>query len=226
MTARTIVRLAALMLLGGPAAAQTATGAATSDFQLNDQILLEVEGDSQFTKAFTVGPGPALMLPVIGAIPLAGVRRAQVETYLTQQLKRYMKDPVVHAKVLVRLSILGEVEHPGFYPVAADAPVSDALMAAGGPTKDAKFTGTHIDRIGRGGGAGRDPPEANARGATADGVGLRSGEQIIVPRRSDPESRWRILGIVAGTAPAIFLATRIPFVACASSPPSAPPPNS
>src|SRR5207302_1950177 len=92
---------------------------------------------------------PVLMLPVIGAIPLAGVRRAQVETYLTQQLKRYMKDPVVHAKVLVRLSILGEVEHPGFYPVRADAPVSDALMAAGGPTKDAKFTGTHIDRIGR-----------------------------------------------------------------------------
>ncbi len=209
MTAKTLGRLAALMLLAGPAVAQTATGAATSDFQLNDQILLEVEGDSQFTKAFTVGPGPALMLPVIGAIPLAGVRRAQVETYLTQQLKRYMKDPVVHAKVLVRLSILGEVEHPGFYPVRADAPVSDALMAAGGPTKDAKFTGTHIDRIGRDGVAGSDLQEAIARGATVDGMGLRSGDQIIVPRRSDPESRWRILGIVAGTATAIFVATRI-----------------
>src|SRR2546429_7134411 len=166
MTAKTVGRLAALMLLAGTGAAQTATGAATSDFQLNDQILLEVEGDSQFTKAFTVSPGPALMLPVIGAIPLAGVRRAQVETYLTQQLKRYMKDPVVHAKVLVRLSILGEVEHPGFYPVAADAPVSDALMAAGGPAKDAKFTGTHIDRIGRDGVAGHVPPGADAPGGS------------------------------------------------------------
>src|SRR2546430_1342785 len=156
MTASTIVRLAALMLMAGPAAAQTATGAATGDFQPNDQILLEVEGDSQFTKRFTVGPGPALMLPVIGAIPLAGVRRAQVETYLTQQLKRYIKDPMVHAKVLVRLSVLGEVEHPGVYPVRADAPVSDALMAAGGPTQDAKFTGTHIDRIGRDGVAGSE----------------------------------------------------------------------
>src|SRR5204862_265739 len=153
---------------------------------------------SQFTKAFTVGPGPALMLPVIGAIPLAGVRRAQVETYLTQQLKRYMKDPVVHAKVLVRLSILGEVEHPGFYPVRADAPVSDALMAAGGPTKDAKFTGTHIDRIGRDGVAGSDLQEAIARGATVDGMGLRSGDQIIVPRRHDSEATFRIIGILAG----------------------------
>src|SRR2546430_9472966 len=211
MTAKTLGRLAALMLLAGPGGAQTATGAATSDFQLNDQILLEVEGDSQFTKAFTVGPGPALMLPVIGAIPLAGVRRAQVETYLTQQLKRYMKDPVVHAKVLVRLSILGEVEHPGFYPVAADAPVSDALMAAGGPTKDAKFTGTRIDRIGRDGVTGSELQEAIARGATVDGMGLRSGDQIVVPKRHDSESTFRILGVRRGTPHAAFLAEAPPF---------------
>src|SRR5256884_214204 len=107
-----------------------------------------------------------LLAPVLTVIPLQllayhiAVLRGQVETYLTQQLKRYMKDPVVHAKVLVRLSILGEVEHPGFYPVRADAPVSDALMAAGGPTKDAKFTGTHIDRIGRDGVEGSGLPEA------------------------------------------------------------------
>ncbi len=190
MTAKTLGRLAALMLLAGPAVAQTATGAATSDFQLNDQILLEVEGDSQF-------------------IPLAGVRRAQVETYLTQQLKRYMKDPVVHAKVLVRLSVLGEVEHPGFYPVAADAPVSDALMAAGGPTKDAKFTGTRIDRVGRDGVAGSELQEAIARGATVDGMGLRSGDQIIVPKRHDSEATFRILGILAGIPAAILIATHI-----------------
>jgi protein involved in polysaccharide export with SLBB domain len=207
--AKTIARLAALMLLAGPAVAQTATGAATSDFQLNDQILLEVEGDSQFTKAFTVGPGPALMLPVIGPIPLVGVRRAQVEPYLTQQLKRYMKDPIVHAKVLVRLSVLGEVEHPGFYPVAADAPVSDALMAAGGPTKDAKFTDTHIDRIGRDGVGGRDLQEAIARGATVDGMGLRSGDQIVVPKRHDTESTFRIIGILAGIPAAILIATHL-----------------
>src|SRR5438105_8813500 len=209
MTANTMVRLAALMFLAGPAVAQTATGAATSDFQLNDQILLEVEGDSQFTHAFTVGAGPALMLPVIGPIPLAGVRRAQVETYLTQQLKRYMKDPVVHAKVLVRLSVLGEVEHPGFYPVAADAPVSDALMAAGGPTKEAKFTGTRIDRIGRHGVGRRDLREAIARGATADGIGWRPGDRRARPRRHDSESTFRILGILAGIPAAILIATRI-----------------
>src|SRR5205814_8648882 len=121
---------------------------------------------------------------------------------------------------------LGEVERPVFEQGAADAPVSDALMAAGGPTKDAKLTGTHIDRIGRDGVAGSDLQEAIARGATVDGMGLRSGDQIIVPRRSDPESRWRILGIAAGTATAICLATRIHCVALASAPSPAPGPIS
>src|SRR2546430_13859404 len=160
-------------------------------------------------KDITVGLVPCLILPVICPNPLACLLRAQVETYLTQQLKRYMKDPVVHAKVLVRLSVLGEVEHPGFYPVAADAPVSDALMAAGGPTKEAKFTGTRIDRIGRDGVGGSDLQEAIARGATVDGMGLRSGDQIIVPRRHDSESTFRILGILAGIPAAILIATRI-----------------
>lgn len=207
---KTIARLMALTLIAGPVTAQMSTTAATSDFQPNDQILLEVEGDTQFTKAFTVGPGPALMLPVIGPIPLVGVRRAQVEEYLAQQLKRYMKNPVVHAKVLVRLSVLGEVEHPGFYAVRADGPVSDALMAAGGPTKDAKFTAARIERVGGDdGGAGNNLQDAVARGLTVDAMGLRSGDRLVIPKRHDAESTFRIIGILAGIPAAILIATHL-----------------
>src|SRR2546426_976270 len=149
MIPRMAVRLLVLLLLTRPLAGQTATRAVQGDFEPGDQILLEVEGDSQFTHIFNVGPGPALTLPVIGAIPLGGVRRANVEAYLGEQLAKYMKHPVVHAKVLVRLGVLGEVEHPGYYAVPAGAVVSDALMAAGGPTKDAKFTGARIEREGK-----------------------------------------------------------------------------
>src|SRR5207248_11210443 len=112
MNPRMAVRLLVLLLLIRPLAGQTATRAPQGDFEQGDQILLEVEGDSQFTHIFDVGPGPALTLPVIGAIPLGGVRRANVEAYLAEQLAKYMKHPVVHAKVLVRLGVLGEVEHP------------------------------------------------------------------------------------------------------------------
>jgi protein involved in polysaccharide export with SLBB domain len=204
-----VVRLLALLLVTSPLVGQTATRAPQGDFEVGDQILLEVEGDTQFTHVFSVVPGPALTLPVIGAIPLSGVRRANVEAYLQQELARYVKNPVVHAKVMVRLGVLGEVEHPGYYAVAAGAVVSDALMAAGGPTKDAKFTGARIEREGKGLYVGNAFQDAFARGMTVEGLGLRTGDRIIVPRRADPESKWRIIAIIAGIPAAILIATQL-----------------
>jgi len=209
MIEKIVVRLLALLLIASPLAGQTAPQTPQSDFEQGDQIFLEVEGDSQFTHPFSVGPGPALTLPVIGPITLKGVRRADVETYLSQQLGRYMKNPVVHAKVLVRLGVLGEVEHPGYYAVAAGSVVSDALMAAGGPTKDAKFTGARIEREGKGLYVGNAFQEAFARGMTIEGLGLHTGDRIVVPRRADPESKWRIIGILAGIPAAILIATQL-----------------
>src|SRR5437667_445185 len=203
MIERMVVRLLALSLFAAPLAGQTAKGTLPGGFEVGDQILLEVEGDSQFTHVFSVGAGPALTLPVIGAIPLSGVRRADVEAYLGQQLARYMKNPMVHAKVLVRLGVLGEVEHPGYYAVAAGAVVSDALMAAGGPTKDAKFTAARIERGGKGLYEGNAFQDAFARGMTVEGLGLRTGDRIIVPRRTDAEAKWRIIGIIVGIPAAI-----------------------
>src|SRR5438128_6083349 len=84
MIERMVVRLLALMIFVGPQAGQTAKGALPGGFEVGDQILLEVEGDTQFTHAFSVGPGPALTLPVIGAIPLTGVRRADVDRKSTR----------------------------------------------------------------------------------------------------------------------------------------------
>ena len=204
MIERMVVRLLALVLITSPLAGQSASQAPQGDFEPGDQILLEVEGDTQFTRSFSVAPGPALTLPVIGVIPLKGVRRADVETYLSQQLGRYVKNPVVHAKVMVRLGVLGEVEHPGFYTVFSGAVVSDALMAAGGPTKDANFTGARIERDGKGLFEGNGFQDAFTRGLTVEGMGLRTGDRIVVPRRNDTERTVRMVGILVSIPIAIL----------------------
>src|SRR5437899_3522271 len=204
MIERTVVRLLALLLVAAPLVGQAAKQSSQGGFEVGDQILLEVEGDSQFTHTFSVGPGPALTLPIIGAISLAGVRRADVEAYLGQQVGRYVKNPVVHAKVLVRLGVLGEVEHPGFYTVFSGAVVSDALMAAGGPTKDANFTGAKIERDGKGLYVGSSFQDAFTRGLTIDGMGLRTGDRSVVPRRHDNERTVRIVGNLVSTPMAIL----------------------
>jgi protein involved in polysaccharide export with SLBB domain len=211
MLERLVVRLAALALLAGPLAAQNAKSSPAGGFQVGDQISLQVEGDTLFSKTFSVGQGPALMLPGIGAISLTGVQRAEVETYLTQQLGRYLKNPTVHAKALVRLSILGEVEHPGFYAVPADVVIGDALMVAGGPTRDAKIGDWRIERNGDRVWAGDPLRKAIAQSMTVDQMNLHTGDQIVVPRevRKDAETTWRIIGILVTLPVAIYGLTRL-----------------
>src|SRR5437899_12782544 len=108
-------RPAALVLLAVAVAGRAAAQDPPDEFQIGDRILLRVEGDSSLSDTFTVSRGPALVLRVIGEVPLAGVRRADIEPYLARQIGRFLKDPVVHARALIRVSILSEVARPGFY---------------------------------------------------------------------------------------------------------------
>jgi polysaccharide export outer membrane protein len=201
------LRIGLTVLLGLIGAARLGAQQATTEFQPGDVIRLDVEGDTVFTGTFTVGPGPALALPVIGEIPLAGVRRADVESYLLTQLGRYLRNPVVHAKALIRVSILGEVAKPGIYAVPTDLVLGDAIMIAGGPTQEAKFAATRIDRGDRRLVDEQKMADALARGLTLDDLNLRAGDRILVPReeRRDAESKWRIAGLLATLTTTIYL---------------------
>ena len=177
-------------------------------FQTGDRILMRVEGDSALSDTFTVVAGPALRLPNIGEVSLAGVKRGDVEAHLTRELGRYLKNPVVQAHALVRVSVVGEVTHPGYYAVPIDLVLADALMLAGGATQEAR-----VDRlqIWRGSSAlwGGDRLQSQiARGATLDDLGVRAGDRIEVPKQRDPESKWRIFGVIAATTLTVVAVTR------------------
>jgi len=102
------------------------------DLQQGDQIILSVQGEEALTKTFTVGPGRTLTLPAIGDISVKGVLRSELQEYLTTQLRKYLKDPVVHTQTTLRLSLLGAVGRPGFYQIASELMIGDAIMVAGG----------------------------------------------------------------------------------------------
>jgi protein involved in polysaccharide export with SLBB domain len=206
-TIRTIFSALALLTAGAALAAQEAK----KQFQPGDVIRLEIEGDTVLSGTHTVGPGPALTLPVIGAIPLTGVPRTGIEAHLRQQLAKYLKDPVIHAQSLIRLSIVGEVARPGIYAVPTDLVLADALMLAGGPTQAAQFAATRIER-GRGQVVGGDRlQQALAGGLTVDDLNLRAGDRIYVPPgvRRDPEAKWRIAGLVVTAAATVFTIIRL-----------------
>jgi len=194
---------AALLATGVVGIRQAAAQAPATGFQVGDRILLRVEGDSALSDTFTVVAGPALRLPNIGEISLAGVRRSDLEAHLSRELGRYINDPVLQARALIRVSVVGEVTRPGFYAVPIDLVLADALMLAGGATKDARVDRLHILRGNSSLWSGDPLQTAIARGATLDELGIRAGDRIQVPGKGDSESKWRIVGIFTSLATAI-----------------------
>lgn len=182
------------------------------DFQAGHRIFLSVYGDSVLSDTFTVRGDRQLLLPNVPPIALTGVLDSELETYLTQQLGKYLRDPMVEAQTLLRISITGAVGSPGFYSLPIDVPVSDALMKAGGPTGTASLQDIVVKR-------GKDVAidketvrEAVQIGLTLSDIGARPGDELWVPDQSQ-RSKWlswgrgsiAVLGAIASVA---WLATR------------------
>src|SRR5207249_504036 len=116
------------------------------DFQPGDRIFLRVEGEQQLSDTFTVGPGQAVVLPEVGAVPLDGVLRSELQGRLQQQLARVLRHPIVQARSLFRVLVEGNVAKAGFYAVPPELPLADLVTAAGGLTPHAKLAGTRVER--------------------------------------------------------------------------------
>jgi polysaccharide export outer membrane protein len=129
-----------------------------------------------------------ISLPFLQDVEVAGITPSELSQRLQVQLKTYVVNPVVTVTVeelrVLRISVLGEVAHPGLYELEPQAGVLSALAAAGGLTDYA-----HRDAIF----VVRTPPDGKAPvriqfryAALADGdkqaVGfrLRPGDVVVV----------------------------------------------
>lgn len=157
---------------------------ASGDFRVGDRVLVEIQADtSRLSDTLTVREGPVLAVPRLGDVSLKGVLRSELQDYLSTQIARFIRDVTVHASVLVRLTVQGEVVRQGFYTVPAGGSVEDAVMAAGGPTPKANLEGMEIWRDGRVLLRGADLQRAITAGSTLDQLDLRPGDRIVVPAR-------------------------------------------
>lgn len=176
------------------------------DFRVGDQIVLAVQGFDSLSKTFDVRDGQILSLPRLPDIPLHGVLRSEIRSYLTQQLSHYLRQPDVRATALLRLAVLGEVRSPGFYRVAADVPLSEALMAAGGPTSTSDLDHSVLKRDGNELLSREALRDALASGATLDQLNLRGGDEIVVAPRSS--RNWTSVLQTSALLASVFVALR------------------
>ncbi len=171
------------------------------DFQVGDQVLLSIETDTVLSDTVVVTMNRALLLRDIGEIPLDGVLRSELETYMSQEIGRFFNDPVVRTRPMIRVSILGEVARPGFYRMPAETPITDALMLVGGPSAVANLKNVKLKRGQETILVGPQLQMAIQAGVTLDEIRMQPGDEIDVPRL--PRFSFRevltVTGAVVGT---------------------------
>lgn len=151
------------------------------DFQAGDRVRLQVDSEPQLSDTFPVGPSQELVLPVVGVVSLHGVLRSELQDDMTREIGRYLRDPVVRAWPLIRVSVVGEVNKPGYYLLPPTSVVSDVLTAAGGPSQSAVVEKMWVERNGNHILEGQDLEQTIAAGRTLDDADIRPGDKFVVP---------------------------------------------
>lgn len=175
------------------------------DFLPGDRIYIVVLGDSALTDTFTVRGDRRLQLPNIPDITLAGVLDSELGGFLTTELSRYLKNPVVSATGMVRLTLTGGVARNGFLTFPVDQAITDVLMTAGGIGPGARLDQAEVKRSGKVLIGKKQFQEAIRLARTVGDLSLRDGDEIYVPpatATSGVQTWVKVLGVVT---PLIFL---------------------
>jgi protein involved in polysaccharide export with SLBB domain len=184
--------LASLTLLGllaaVPAAAQvppttpvtTATGS-TYHLTPGDVIRVSVWEHQEFSGQFEVDETGTIAYPVLGDIDVRNVTVAELRERLRQGLATLLNQPFVTVTPLFRIAILGEIVKPGLYTVDPTVSVIDVVALAGGPTPDANLNKILLLR---GGHQQAMSLEREITHGSLETIGVRSGDQILVARKS------------------------------------------
>jgi polysaccharide export outer membrane protein len=166
----------------------TPASAPPADVPVNsgDLLTVSVLGAPDYRYDLRVSSSGEISLPMAGIMKIAGLTTPQAEKAIAQTLQKqgFFNNPQV--SVFVKeystsgISVLGEVQHPGIYPLLGHRTLLDALSAAGGTTPKAgkSVTITHRDRP--------DAPEtlafSSSDGDSTPSISIHPGDTIVVTK--------------------------------------------
>jgi polysaccharide biosynthesis/export protein len=152
-----------------------------------DLVDVNLYGMPDFKTEVRINSAGQITLPMLGAVAVGGLSVEKAEAMIAQQLKQkgLFNDP--HITILVKdyatqgITVLGEVQKPGIYPLLGPRSLSDAISTAGGTTPKAgrEVVITH-----------RNDPQHSVRVTLPSGgsdsaqqnTAIRPGDTILVSR--------------------------------------------
>jgi protein involved in polysaccharide export with SLBB domain len=191
------------------AAAQPAPHADTLEslaVRPGDQVRILVWGHQELSGDFPIDENYDLLYPLIGPINVRDLTVTQLRERLNTDLAQLFQRPFIAVTPLFRVAVLGEVLKPGLYSVDPTLTVFDVIALAGGPTRDANQNKLQLIRGGQNIRLSLDPA-AIAR-STLRELGMRSGDQVVVPRKSLTFQDWSLIVQVASLALLVYTVFR------------------
>jgi polysaccharide biosynthesis/export protein len=138
----------------GPQPLDSLTGVGT-DYRIgaNDLLEFDVFGVPDMKRTVRVNSSGMVSLPLVGAVPLAGLTAQQAEALLARRYgEKYLQNPNVSLFIkeftTQRVTIEGAVLKPGIYPVTGQITLLRALALAGGYAQYADQEAVMLYRMG------------------------------------------------------------------------------
>jgi polysaccharide biosynthesis/export protein len=115
-----------------------------------DVLDINVWKQPEVSRTVPVRPDGKISLPLLNDVQAAGLTPMQLQASLTESLKKFIEAPQVTVIVTQinsrRVYVLGEVTHPGAFPMLPNMTVLQALSMAGGFSQFAKENGIYVLR--------------------------------------------------------------------------------
>ncbi len=146
-----------------------------------DIIRITVWGRAEYSGQYQVDETGKIHYPILGEIDTEGMTVATLRETLRSGLATLFTNPFVTITPLFRIGVLGQVRNPGLYTVDPTLSVLDIVALAGGATDVGNMNNIRLFRSGSEMRINFEQESVRAR--TLGEIGLRSGDQVLVPRK-------------------------------------------
>lgn len=187
--------IAFLAIFAAPSSGYAQT-AAPQGLEPGDQVRIIVYKGEEFSGLFTIAANGTIIHPLFRDVNVVGVPLSTVEDRIRTFLQKYQTNPQFVIEPLVRIIVGGEVRTPNVYSVPPQTTVAQAIALAGGPTDRASLSKVSIIRD-------RQEVRMDITRPDSDAsiLQIRSGDQILIGRRSPPVTN--LVGVVASSVAAV-----------------------
>lgn len=163
------------------------TGGAATFAQPGDQLVIKVWPQQAFGPPITVSVDPrgSIVVPQVGLVSVRDIPIFEIRDTLKLRLAKFIREPEVDVSVLRRVTVNGAVLRPDIYFMDVSATLRDAVARAGGISEVGNRNKVSIIRN------GVLTRVGNWETDVSEGSVLRSGDQVLVGRRS-----WLSINII------------------------------